>query len=137
MKAVRYGKSSAELIGIKRDFFTNNASLLAYQQKLATLYLQQPARSRCMCCDADRAGRRFVKQGVEYWLCERCGHCNGSHIDTDEFGATVYTADGGSEYAKFYSVSDRDAYMARMRVIYAPKLEFLTTAPVVRRAAKK
>ena len=128
MKVVRHGKSSAELIGIKRDFFANNDALLAYQQKLAALYIQQPPRLACMCCAAARSGRRFVKQGVEYWLCGRCGHCNGAHVDTDAYAERVYSADGGSEYAKFYSVVDRDAYTARMRAIYAPKVEFLAAA---------
>ncbi len=63
-------------------------------------------------------------------LCEKCGHLQGTHEDTDEFCESIYTKDSGSEYAKDYLESDSNSYNHRVAQIYIPKAEFMYTSLV-------
>ncbi|HUK60912.1 MAG TPA: methyltransferase domain-containing protein [Stellaceae bacterium] len=125
---VRFGKSAGALFAHKRSFFSDNARLVAESKPVAALYSAQPRRERCKCCDHPLGDAAFVKNGIAYALCARCGHLNGLHEDTPEFCAAIYAEKGGSDYARAYSASDRDAYWARVKDIYVPKAEFLHSA---------
>ena len=109
----------------KTSFVRDNDALLERAKRQAALYLKQPKRLSCMTCDAPIGAPSFLKLGVPYSVCDRCGHLNGHHVDTDEFCAALYTSDGGKSYAASYSAADREAYETRARDIYAPKVGFL------------
>ncbi len=125
---IRYGKSAGPLLAHKQGFFSANNELLAEGRRIGAVYVEQPRRATCKCCAAALDGERFVKQGIDYVLCARCGHLNGAHEDSAEFCAAVYTEADGASYAKSYSAGDREAYAARVRDIYRPKAEFLRDA---------
>lgn len=125
---IRFGKSSGPLIADKQGFFLNNETLCAETRRIALLYAAQPRRTHCKCCNTRLGAPSFTKNGIDYVLCERCGHLNGAHEDSDAFCAALYTDAGGASYAGTYSAADRDAYRRRVRDIYLPKAEFLRDA---------
>lgn len=124
----RYGKSSDALFEIKQDFFKDNDRLLARAQELAEIYKRQPRRRRCKNCDAVLRGNVFIKQGVEYILCDVDGHLNGAFEDSDEYARAVYVEEGGRQYAEVYREVDQDSYQRRVDTIYVPKVEFLISS---------
>ena len=125
---IRHGKPSAALLRHKQSFFEDNDRLLSENRRLAASYAAQPKREKCKNCTAPIAEPSFVKLGVAYSQCPRCGHLNGMHEDTDAFCATVYTDTGGKAYAENYSQQDLEAYRRRVKDIYLPKAEFLCDA---------
>jgi hypothetical protein len=125
---IRFGKSSGPLIALKQSFFRNNETLCAESRRIALLYAAQARRTHCKCCDTTLGPPSFTKNGIDYVLCERCGHLNGAHEDSEAFCAALYTDAGGADYAGTYSAADRDAYWRRVREIYLPKAEFLRDA---------
>jgi SAM-dependent methyltransferase len=122
---IRFGKSSDALLQHKQAFFEENESLRTEGLRAADIYTAQPRRSACKCCTAAIGPVAFTKQGIEYHICENCGHLNGSYEDTDAFCAALYTEDNGRRYARNYKTSDRQAYLRRVEDIYLPKAEFL------------
>ncbi len=122
---IRYSKSSGPLLKLKRSYFEDNEHLLQGSLRICQIYVEQPRRARCKNCDGPLGETSFTKQGVEYVICERCGHLNGGHEDTDAFCKAVYTEDGGANYARTYAAEDAKAYRERVHDIYVPKAEFL------------
>jgi len=121
----KFGKSSDALMNLKQDFFNNNDDLLRKSKEINSIYASQPRRDRCKNCNFPIKNWSFFKQGVEYCVCEQCGHLNGLHQDTNEFCEAVYTDDGGADYAENYNSKDVDQYNNRVANIYLPKAEFL------------
>ena len=128
----QFGKPSTGLLNIKKSFFEENDSHLETQRKIASIYKEQPRRTYCKNCGFRILGGvyDFIKDGIEYVLCERCNHLNGMYEDTNEFCDAVYTDDSGSDYAKNYTESDLDDYNYRTACVYSPKAEFLYTSLV-------
>ncbi len=122
---IRFGKSSEALLQHKQAFFAENQSLLAEGLRISEIYTAQPRRKVCKVCLSEIGPVVFTKQGIDYHICENCGHLNGSHEDTDDFCAALYTEDSGKNYAKNYSAADREAYHRRVEDIYLAKVEFL------------
>src|SRR5262245_8181593 len=80
------------------------------------------------CSDSLPTSRSFTELGIDYFICNTCGHLNGGHIDTDEFCRVIYVKDDGSAYAEDYRPIDQAAYQSRLWDIYIPKAEFLRDA---------
>ena len=127
-KLVRYGKPAGPLLEQKQSFFTENDVRLAEARRWAALYAEQPPRTACKNCRAPLGGPDFVKLGVGYAACARCGHLNGLHEDTADYCAALYTEDGGESYGRTYGSKDRAAYDKRRDDIYVPKARFLAEA---------
>lgn len=125
---IRFGKSAGALLAHKQSFFHDNDNLLHEGRRIGKIYREQSARTLCKCCTATLGATSFVKQGIAYTICGRCGHLNGMHEDSAAFCAALYTEAGGANYAKTYSAADKDAYWRRVRDIYVPKAEFLRDA---------
>lgn len=126
MKAKQYGKASSPLIEQKQSFFTENDKHIIAQRKIANIYTQQPLRMSCKNCNYRlKKDIDFVKDGIEYKICETCSHLNGAYEDTDVFCNAVYIGDDGEDYAQNYMVKDVDNYQKRLNSIYIPKAEFL------------
>jgi phage FluMu protein Com len=121
----RFGKSFKDILDLKTAFFEDNDKFLERALKYAKVYTDQPARVRCKLCDtALPAEASFVKHAVPYVICPKCTHLNGMHEDTDVFCQSVYTQDGGREYAENYTAADADTYRRRRERIYLPKAQF-------------
>ena len=109
MSSKQFGKNSTSLLIQKASFFDENQEHLEKQQRIAEIYKKQPRRQKCKNCDSILpTSFDFIKDGIEYLLCEQCGHLNGGYDDTDDFCRSVYTEDSGKEYAKNYSVKDKE-----------------------------
>jgi hypothetical protein len=124
----RYGKPSAPLLDLKQSFFQDNDMLRDELHRIAKIYGAQPRRTACKACAGSIAEVSFTKADIEYLICDRCGHLNGAHEDTDEFCAAVYTEAGAAGYSKNYAAENAAAYERRVDDIYVPKAEFLADA---------
>jgi SAM-dependent methyltransferase len=124
----KYGKTSAGVISLKKNFFEANEQKLDEAKAHAFAYKNQPLRKHCKICREKLPEPSFTKLGVDYAFCESCGHMCGSHEDTDNYCETIYTNNNGVNYARNYYEQDRDAYDRRVELIYVPKAEFLDAA---------
>ena len=126
----QYGKPNTPLLNLKTSFFEENDLHIKKIDKIASVYKKQPKRTCCKNCDVkiDNTTYDFIKNGIEYILCENCNHLNGVYEDSSEFCDAVYIEDSGSDYSKNYMESDVDSYNYRTTSIYGPKAEFLYTS---------
>ena len=121
----RYGKPSSPLLNLKISFFEENDIHLKDQIRIASVFINQPKRTRCKNCNNEiKTTHDFIKGSVEYILCGNCTHLNGAYEDTFEFSDAVYTEDQGDAFAKFYTESNLDDYNYRTTSIYTPKAVF-------------
>lgn len=125
---LKYGKSCGPLLALKQDFTDQNDALLAEQNRLGEVYRRQPRRDVCVICGSAITDVAFSKCGIDYCFCDRCGHLNGAHQDSDAFCQALYTDDGGKDYAKNYTAADIKDYEERVSEIYLPKARFLFEA---------
>lgn len=125
---LKYGKSCGPLLALKQGFTDQNDALLAEQTRLGEIYRRQPRRDVCVICGGPITDVSFSKCGIDYCFCDRCGHLNGAHQDSDAFCNALYTDDGGKNYAKTYSAADMEDYEKRVSEIYMPKARFLCEA---------
>ena len=122
----RYSKSLGDIASIKQSFASDNDVLLANAKKINNSYANQSSRGECKTCQSpiSRDAVDFVNHGVEYAICETCGHLNGIYDDSEDFCNQLYASDGGSNYSRNY-LND---YSARVENIYLPKLDFLCSS---------
>jgi 2-polyprenyl-3-methyl-5-hydroxy-6-metoxy-1,4-benzoquinol methylase len=119
-KKERFSKESGPLFSIKKDFFSNNASLLEETHSINSVYAEQEARGACKNCQHDIGEADFESFGVAYSICG-CGHLNGMHEDSEGFTNFLYKDNGGDNYKESY-LKDYDS---RVENIYKPKVQFL------------
>ena len=99
----QYGKSSASVIKQKQSFFNDNDKHVKEQKKISDIYMQQATRLCCKNCDEPlKVEYDFIKNDIEYKICDVCTHLNGAHDDTSEFCSAVYTGGKGEDYAQNY-----------------------------------
>lgn len=117
----KFSKPFASLRTLKADFFENNRANLEKVRKINAVYRSQDKRQACKVCDARIGSADIVNSGIEYSICEVCGHLNGLYADTKEFEQAIYVehSDG---YAINYLQGD---YNKRVAAIYEPKVDFL------------
>lgn len=119
----RYGKSMFDILNVKSSFFNENEKWLNTARKIWAVYKQQPQRTQCkLCGSALPRERTFTDLGVDFFLCENCGHLNGGHEDTLEFAEVVYSSEG---LGGFYVEPSETRYIARLESVYIPKALFL------------
>lgn len=132
----KFGKSFKDIADLKTSFFQDNENHLQRSLRYANLYIKQPKREYCKICETVLSnGISFIKHGIPYAVCVRCGQLNGLHQDTDAFCEAVYTSQNGKEYAENYAEGDAKAYIHRRDAIYRPKAEFLLD--ILRRAGEQ
>ena len=122
---IKFGKTSSTLLSQKQSFFDNNDEILAESKRIGNVYLSQPRRRTCKCCDKPLDGKKFTKHSIGYIICDVCTHLNGMFEDTDEFCRSLYTDYGGASYAVNYSAEDHSQFQERVKHIYLPKAQFL------------
>lgn len=130
-RMIRYSKPLGSLLSFKQHFFDENDAQLRRLSDVTAVYREQPPRTACKNCTFPlhfSPESSFVKLGVAYTFCARCGHCNGGHEDTEAFCRTLYTDDGGEGYARNYTAESAQQYHDRVEQIYLPKARFLQDA---------
>jgi len=126
MSTKRFGKSSSSLLNQKKSFFHENDHHVKKQRKIAELYKKQPKRNYCINCNKKLISiSDFIKDGIDYVLCDHCYHLNGVYEKTVELCDALYTENSGEEYAENYQSKDVEDYNYRTASIYIPKAEFL------------
>lgn len=129
MRIEQFGKSGTSLMMQKKSFFDDNVLHLEKQRHIREIYIKQPLRINCKNCNAPLNLKfDFIKDEIEYKICNICSHLNGAYEDTDEFCDIVYTNDDGKDYALNYEVESIDEYNSKVSSIYLPKAEFLYTS---------
>ena len=122
----RYGKSMADVLMIKKNFFDENDVLLksGYQgDDFSNLYRQQQKRKKCKICSSPMPKEKyFTNHGTNYYLCEICGHLNGEFDDGVEYAKVLYES---GLYGTDYQEPDSIKYLERMDAIYVPKVKFM------------
>ena len=121
----KFGKSVGPILRLKGNYSEENTLKLEKAKRTANKYIKQPKRVNCKNCDKKLLEISFEKLGIEYSICKYCGHVNGLHEETDEFCNSIYTLNGGENYAKGYYEQDKVAYNKRLKEIYIPKARFL------------
>ena len=119
----KFSKSLGDIASIKQSFTDDNDDLLANANKIRNSYVKQLLRCECKTCQSpvDREAADFVNHGVEYVICENCGHLNGIYDDSEDFCNQLYASDGGANYSRNY-LKD---FSSRVENIYLPKIDFL------------
>jgi SAM-dependent methyltransferase len=121
---LKYSKSSNFYLQTKKDFFSENDSLLSESKKQNQLYASQPSRITCKICDNELPKAvDFNSHGIDYIFCMECNHLNGKFIDTEDFYNKLYTFSGGIEYNSSGYIDDK--FHQRTIDIYIPKVDFL------------
>ena len=126
----QFGKAILPLLRHKMSYFEENDAILENSRRIGRIYREQPLRELCKNCDERKSPQclEFKKQEIDYWFCERCGHVNGAHDDSDTFCKQVYTGEGSENYAKNYATQSKEEYNRRLDDIYLPKAKFLLNA---------
>ncbi len=118
----KFGKPFGDLNSMKQNFFQNNDGMLAAADEMAKILSMQPKRTQCKICKSPLKEPLFHSHHMGYIVCEKCGHLNSEHEDTDAFASKVYVED---DYSRNYSAADKESYEKRLNAIYVPKAEFL------------
>lgn len=119
----KYGKSFEDIAKLKDDFILSNDSLLEGNNYIREIYSKQPLRAKCKLCGTKIAYKKtFHSHGIDYYICENCGHVNGKYLETIDFTSQIYES---SEYGDNYRENEKDIYNKRTEKIYIPKVDFL------------
>lgn len=120
----KFSKPSSDILKIKQSFFDDNDRKLESLLKANAVYLKQPPRTQCKNCYTKISGADFSNFGIEYSICENCGHLNGTFEDTEDYVDFLYGPKDGAGYSETY-LEDSEAFANRVEKIYLPKAEFL------------
>ena len=122
----KFSKSLGNIAAIKQSFSSDNDGMLAKAKGINKSYANQSFRIECKTCQSpiSRDAVDFTNHGVEYVVCENCGHLNGIYEDSEDFCNKLYADDGGSNYSQNY-LKD---YSLRIENIYLPKVDFLCSS---------
>lgn len=120
----KYSKSYSNMWELKKSLTDNDKIMAEKDAQYRKIYKSQPERIICKLCGA-KVNKRisFDVSGIEYWICNDCGHINGAYQDTKEFCDAVYTK--GSGYGETYRDISEEFFRRRVKVVYTPKAEFL------------
>jgi len=125
----RFGKEFEGYRQVKAFFYDveANKSYLQQQKRTDELYIAQPRRTHCKICNTKLGDVLFRLGEIDFYLCPKCEHLNGGHLDTREFCEALYsnTDAAGVGPKHHYSDSSRAEYFERSRKIYKPKAEYL------------
>jgi ubiquinone/menaquinone biosynthesis C-methylase UbiE len=123
-KIVFYSKSASHYMSANSSFFAQNQKLLEKSHADNHVYKAQPLRPCKLCLSALDEETDFVSHGVGYTFCDKCGHLNGVHDDTEAFSRHLYEEEDGGRYSHY---TDED-FSTRIEYVYQPKIKFLREA---------
>lgn len=120
----KYSKSYGNMWRLKQSLTDNDREMAVRDAKIRQIYRNQPERIACKLCGSKMNRRMsFDVSGIEYWICDNCGHINGKYQDTREFCDAIYT--NNSEYGETYRDISEEIFCKRVEAVYIPKVEFL------------
>ena len=117
-------KSYGNMWEFKENLTSENEELVIKNDKLTSLYNQQPKRRYCKICHGTKRRYEFHGRGTTFFCCNQCGHINGSYEDTEEYCKVMYESEDGI-FGGYYEDSDKETFLRRMKTIYMPKAEFM------------
>jgi 2-polyprenyl-3-methyl-5-hydroxy-6-metoxy-1,4-benzoquinol methylase len=123
MKIIKFSKSYDHVFKLKKDFYNNNNDNLKNIYKINLNYIKLKKRIKCKTCASNISKTIFYSHKVNYSICKKCGHLNGQGIETKKFLNKLYLKNEGKNYSKNYLTN----YLDRVKKIYIPKVNFLTT----------
>ncbi|ABV51087.1 Hypothetical protein P9215_14741 [Prochlorococcus marinus str. MIT 9215] len=120
---ISFSKSLLDILSLKNGFLEKNDHHLKDALLINQKYNLQDLRKQCKNCQLTLKQNYFdfTNHGVNYKICEECGHLNGERDDSIEFTQWLYKDDGGSHYSENYL----EDYESRVSNIYLPKAKFL------------
>lgn len=119
----KFGKSYENIAQFKNSFVSDNVKHLGENTKIGEIYKQQPKREKCKICKRKITNSKvFVSHGIQYSICELCGHINGAYQETDDFTHKIYE---NINYGENYYVESLEIFKKRMEEIYLPKVQFM------------
>ena len=120
---ISFSKSLIDILSIKNGFMEANDEHLRNSLLINQKYNLQELRKQCKNCQFPLRQNYsdFSNHGVNYKICEECGHLNGERDDSIEFTQWLYKDDGGTNYSPNYL----DDYKNRISNIYLPKAKYL------------
>ena len=122
----KYGKSSKEILKLKKNYTKKNDYLVDQSKFEINLYRKQPLRKKCKNCNLNLNGNSYIKLNIKYILCKNCNHLNGQFKDTENFCNSIYNGARGKSFGKeIYSSLTRKNYNKRSNEVYYPKAKFL------------
>jgi len=125
----RFGKEFEGYRQVKAFFYDieTNKNYLQQQKRTDELYIAQPRRTHCKICSTKLGDVLFTLGKIDFYLCPKCEHLNGGHLDTREFCDTLYSnaEELGVGPKSQYSDDNLTEYFERSRKIYMPKAEYL------------
>lgn len=120
---IKYGKTYRDISVLKADFVNENSEHLKENNRIASIYKEQPKRKFCKICRQNISHKKMFKShGLEYFICENCGHVNGQYMETADLTTKFYEK---WDYGKNYRVDEKIKYDDRLQRVYVPKVEFL------------
>jgi 2-polyprenyl-3-methyl-5-hydroxy-6-metoxy-1,4-benzoquinol methylase len=123
MKIIKFSKSYKDVFNLKKDFYNNNNNNLKKILKINQSYIKQKKRLKCKTCKSNLTKTIFYSHKVNYLICKKCGHLNGQSVETKKFLNNLYLKDEGKNYSRNYLTN----YIDRVKKIYIPKVNFLTS----------
>ena len=130
-KLVRFSKSSKDVLKYKEGLFSDNQNNLALAERISDLYKEQDLRTLCKICEFELSQDDifFERFGINYKVCQHCGHLNGAFQDSNTFNKMLYEGgkhgDAKATYSRVYNSSTKSEFANRTRDIYIPKAQFL------------
>ncbi len=122
---IKKSKSYNNMWKYKSGLVDENERYLEEEQRIRTLYMTQPRRTMCKLCGSSIKKRRSIEiGGVEYFVCDICGHINGVFEDGEPYCKALYENEQ-SDYGGDYHEIDEKAFLERVDTIYDPKVVFL------------
>lgn len=123
MKIIKFSKSYKDVFNLKKDFYNNNNNNLKKILRINQSYIKQKKRLKCKTCKSNLTKTIFYSHKVNYLICKKCGHLNGQSVETKKFLNNLYLKNEGKNYSRNYLTN----YIDRVKKIYIPKVNFLTT----------
>ena len=120
-KIVKYSKSYKNISNLQKKYSEENLINLNLVKKFNEKYIKQKKRLVCQNCKYKINKYTFISFKVKYSICERCGHLNGYHQNTQNFINWVYSIEKGLKHYNYYSKD----FKKRVKNIYLPKAKFL------------
>jgi hypothetical protein len=113
-------------MAVKSVLFEENDILSERAAESAKIYARQPKRAGCKVCGNGLTDEVFFcDHGVDYYLCDTCGHLNGAFEDGYAYSEALYTS---GVYGGEYREPAVESYNLRLDGIYTPKARFLVDA---------
>lgn len=125
----KIGKPGNFLLEMQPNLISKIDKHISEENDYISLYLKNPIRKICIICAAQLKGKDFIRKGIEFSFCEKCGHINGNHAANTESHLATYQELSLDimNYADHY-LDNEEVFVKKIKNIYLPKANFLKEA---------